>query len=125
MASTSTGSPLRPIIIRAASASSRSCRRSAFARSSRSWSGGVFLKRQQGGMKEWPGVQIIINGARIGASWANWYESNFKCGGQLAADRICVSDLDDKFDQYLASEQPTEPKALAEEIQRGILENYY
>src|SRR5207244_9454214 len=34
----------------------------------------VFLKRQQGGMKEWPGVQIIMNGARIGASWANWYE---------------------------------------------------
>jgi peptide/nickel transport system substrate-binding protein len=85
----------------------------------------VFLKRQQGGMKEWPGVQIIMNGARIGASWANWYESNFKCGGQLAADRICVTDLDAKFDRYLASEQPTERKALAEEIQRGILENYY
>jgi peptide/nickel transport system substrate-binding protein len=85
----------------------------------------VFLKRQQGGMKEWPGVQIIMNGARIGASWANWYESNFKCGGQLAADRICVSDLDAKFDQYLASEEPAQRKALAEEIQRGILENYY
>jgi peptide/nickel transport system substrate-binding protein len=85
----------------------------------------VFLKRQQGGMKEWPGVQIIMNGARIGATWANWYESNFKCGGQLAADRICVGDLDAKFDQYLASEQPTERKALADEIQRGILENYY
>src|SRR6266853_4697135 len=86
---------------------------------------GVFLKRQQGGMKEWPGVQIIMNGARIGASWANWYESNFKCGGQLSADRICVKDLDAKFDRYVASDQPTERKALAEEIQRGILENYY
>jgi hypothetical protein len=31
---------------------------------------GVFLKRQQGGLKEWPGVQIIMNGARIGASRA-------------------------------------------------------
>jgi len=85
----------------------------------------VFLKRQQGGMKEWPGVQIIMNGARIGASWANWYESNFKCGGQLAADRICVSDLDAKFDQYVASDQPAERKTLAEQIQREILENYY
>jgi peptide/nickel transport system substrate-binding protein len=85
----------------------------------------VFLKRQQGGLKEWPGVQIIMNGARIGASWANWYESNFKCGGQLAADRICARDLDAKFDQYLASDQPAERKALAEQIQREILENYY
>jgi ABC-type transport system substrate-binding protein len=86
---------------------------------------GVFLKRQQGGLKEWPGVQIIMNGARIGASWANWYESNFKCGGQLAADRICVRDLDAKFDRYVASDQPAERKALAEQIQREILENYY
>ena len=86
---------------------------------------GVFLKRQQGGLKEWPGVQIIMNGARIGASWANWYESNFKCGGQLSADRICVRELDAKFDKYLASDQPTERKALAEQIQREILENYY
>ncbi len=85
----------------------------------------VFLKRQQGGLKEWPGVQIIMNGARIGASWANWYESNFKCGGQLAADRLCVSDLDAKFDRYVASDQPAERKALAEQIQREILENYY
>jgi ABC-type transport system substrate-binding protein len=86
---------------------------------------GVFLKRQQGGLKEWPGVQIIMNGARIGASWANWYESNFKCGGQLSADRICVRELDAKFDKYLASDQPTERKVLAEQIQREILENYY
>ncbi len=86
---------------------------------------GVFLKRQQGGLKEWPGVQIIMNGARIGASWANWYESNFKCGGQLSADRICVKDLDAKFDRYVASDQPAERKALAEQIQREILENYY
>ena len=85
----------------------------------------VFLKRQQGGLKEWPGVQIIMNGARIGASWANWYESNFKCGGYLAADRVCVADLDAKFDQYLASDVPAERKALAERIQREILENYY
>ena len=85
----------------------------------------VFLKRQQGGLKEWPGVQIIMNGARIGASWANWYESNFKCGGYLAGDRICVGDLDAKFDRYLASDQPAEREAIAEEIQRGILENYY
>ena len=86
---------------------------------------GVFLKRQQGGMKEWPGVQIIMNGARIGATWANWYESNFKCGGYLAADRTCVRDLDAKFEQYMASDQPAARKALAEQIQREILEKYY
>ena len=76
-------------------------------------------------MKEWPGVNIVFAGARIGASWANWYESDFKCGGMLAADEFCVKDLDAKFDQYLASDKPAERKALAEEIQRGILENYY
>jgi ABC-type transport system substrate-binding protein len=86
---------------------------------------GVFLKRQQRGLKEWPGVQIIMNGARVGASWANWYESDFKCGGHLAADRICLRELDVKFDQYLASDQPAERKALAEQIQRETLENYY
>ena len=30
-----------------------------------------------------------------------------------------------KFDQYLASDQPAERKALAEQIQRETLENYY
>ena len=86
---------------------------------------GVYNKRRQGGMKEWPGINILLAGARIGASWANWYESLFKCGGQLSADTICVGDLDAKFDQYVASVKPTERKELAEEIQRGILENYY
>jgi hypothetical protein len=59
-----------------------------------------------------------MNGARVGASWANWYESHFKCGGHLAADRICLRELDVKFDQYLASDQPAERKALAEQIHR-------
>jgi len=45
---------------------------------------GVYNKRRQGGMKEWPGINILLAGARIGASWANWYESLFKCGGQLS-----------------------------------------
>ncbi len=86
---------------------------------------GIFLQRQQGGLKEWPGLQVILNGARIGASWSNWYESNFKCGGFLSKDRICVHELDAKFDQYLKSFDPAERKKLAEEIQRAILENYY
>ena len=85
----------------------------------------VYLKRRQGGMKEWPGVHIIFTGARIGASWANWYESDFKCGGMLSADEFCVKELDAKYEKYLASDQPAERKALAEEIQREILENYY
>jgi ABC-type transport system substrate-binding protein len=56
---------------------------------------GVYNKRRQTGMKEWPGVNIIFAGARIGASWANWYESLFRCGGRLGADAICVKELDD------------------------------
>jgi ABC-type transport system substrate-binding protein len=86
---------------------------------------GSFLQKQQGGLKEWPGVQVILNGARIGASWSNWYESNFRCGGFLAKDRICVADLDAKFEQYLKSFDPAERQKLAEDIQRSILENYY
>jgi ABC-type transport system substrate-binding protein len=86
---------------------------------------GVFLQRLQGGLKDWPGVQIIMNGARIGGSWSNWYESLFKCGGFNAKDMICVKELDDKFDHYQQSVDPEERKQLAGEIQRAILENYY
>ena len=85
----------------------------------------VYTKRRQGGLKEWPGINIIFAGARIGASWANWYESTFKCGGFLSADAFCVSDLDAQYEQYLKSDKPAERKALAEQIQRAILENYY
>ena len=85
----------------------------------------VYTKRREGGLKEWPGVNIVFAGARIGASWANWYEADFKCGGLLSADAFCVDDLDAKYRDYLASEKPAERKALAEAIQRGILENYY
>jgi peptide/nickel transport system substrate-binding protein len=86
---------------------------------------GVFLQKQQAGLKEWPGIQIILNGARIGGSWSNWYESHFKCGGFNSKDRICVQELDTKFDTYLNSYNPDERKELAESIQRAILENYY
>jgi ABC-type transport system substrate-binding protein len=86
---------------------------------------GVFLQRLQGGLKEFPGTQIILHGARIGGSWSFWYEGHFKCGGFNSRDRVCVKDLDGKFDQYERSINPAERKKLAEEIQRGILENYY
>jgi len=85
----------------------------------------VMAKRRQSGMKEWPGVNIIFAGARIGASWANWYEAEFKCGGFVSADAICVGELDTKYDRYLASDSPVKRKALAEEIQGEILDNYY
>jgi peptide/nickel transport system substrate-binding protein len=85
----------------------------------------VYTKRRQGGLKEWPGLNIIMAGARIGATWANWYESAFKCGGFLSADAFCVKDLDAKYERYLTLDKPAERKALAEEIQRAILENYY
>jgi peptide/nickel transport system substrate-binding protein len=86
---------------------------------------GVFLQRNQGGKQIWPGVQIIFQGARIGGTWSNWYESFFKCGGHNSADRICVKELDDKYARYVASHDPQERKRLAEEVQKAILENHY
>ena len=86
---------------------------------------GIYLQRLQGGLKDWPGIQIIFQATRIAGSWSFWYEAFFKCGGFSARDRICVTDLDGKFDQYERSINPVERKKLAEEIQRGILENYY
>ena len=79
----------------------------------------------QGGLKEWPGVQIIFNATRIGGTWSNWYDTMFKCGGFNAKDFFCVKDLDDQFAKYLASYDRDERKQLAEQIQRTILENYY
>ena len=86
---------------------------------------GVFRKKQEGGLKEWPGVQIILNIALVGGTWSNWYESMFKCGGFLGRNRNCVPELDAKFNTYLASYDSGERKDLAYEIQREILENYY
>src|SRR5882724_8875489 len=86
---------------------------------------GIFYQKLQAGLKEWPGRQIILNGARIGGSWANWYEGHFKCGGFNSKDRFCVQELDAKFEHYEKSINPDERQKLAEEVQRGILENYY
>jgi peptide/nickel transport system substrate-binding protein len=86
---------------------------------------GVFLQKLQGGLKEWPGVQIIFNATRMGGTWSNWYEAFFKCGGFSSRDRICVQELDAKFAQYEQSVTPAERQKLAEEIQRSILENLY
>ncbi len=86
---------------------------------------GIFLQRLQSGIKDWPGVQIIMQGSRIAGSWSFWYEAYFKCGGFNSRDRICVKDLDAKFDQYERSINPAERKKIAEVVQRGILENYY
>jgi peptide/nickel transport system substrate-binding protein len=86
---------------------------------------GIFLQRLQGSLKDWPGVQIILNGSRMAGSWSFWYEAFFKCGGFNSRDRICVPELDAKFEQYELSIDPAERRRLAEEIQRGILENLY
>ena len=86
---------------------------------------GVFLKKMQGGVKEWPGTQIVFNATRIGGTWSNWYDSMFRCGGFNSKDFFCVKDLDDQFQKYLDSYDRTERKNLAEQIQRSILENYY
>jgi peptide/nickel transport system substrate-binding protein len=86
---------------------------------------GVYLKKMQGGIREWPGVQIIFNATRIGGTWSNWYDSMFRCGGFNSKDFFCVKELDDQFQKYLNSYDKTERKQLAEHIQRSILENYY
>src|SRR5713226_4098669 len=86
---------------------------------------GVLLQKLQGGLKEWPGVQILFTGTRMGGTWSNWYEAFFKCGGFSGRDRFCVQELDAKFAQYEQSINPDERQKLAEEIQRGILENLY
>jgi peptide/nickel transport system substrate-binding protein len=86
---------------------------------------GVFLKKMQGGLKEWPGVQIIFNVTRIGGIWSNWYDAMFKCGGLQSKDFFCVTALDDKFKKYLALYDRAERKKIAEDIQRTILEEFY
>ena len=86
---------------------------------------GVFLKKMQSGRAQWPGVQIILNAARVGGTWSNWYDSLFKCGGFLSRDFFCIKELDDKFARYDASPDRAQRKILAGEIQRTILENYY
>ena len=86
---------------------------------------GVFLKRLQGGLKQWPGVQIILDAARIGGTWPNWYDSFMRCGGFNGRDRNCVPVLDAKFAKYLSSIDREERRALAFAIQREILENLY
>jgi ABC-type transport system substrate-binding protein len=86
---------------------------------------GVFMKRLQGGLKQWPGVQIILDAARVGGTWSNWYDSFMRCGGFNGRDRNCVPELDAKFAKYLASTDRAARKNLATEIQREILENYY
>ncbi|HVH74976.1 MAG TPA: ABC transporter substrate-binding protein [Stellaceae bacterium] len=86
---------------------------------------GVFLKKIESGLNQWPGTQIILNATRIGGTWSNWYDGMFKCGGFQSKDFFCIKELDDKFAQYLASYDPKERKKLAYEIQRSILENYY
>jgi peptide/nickel transport system substrate-binding protein len=86
---------------------------------------GVYLKRMQAGLKEWPGVQIIMNGTRIGGSWASWYDGLFKCGGVQSRDMICVQGLDDKFARYRTSVDRAEREQLARDIQKAILEEFY
>jgi len=86
---------------------------------------GVFLKRLQGGLKQWPGVQIILDAARVGGTWSNWYDSFMRCGGFNGRDRNCVPELDAKFAKYLSSTDRDERQALAFDIQREILENLY
>ncbi|HXH11012.1 MAG TPA: ABC transporter substrate-binding protein [Alphaproteobacteria bacterium] len=84
---------------------------------------GTFFKNLQGGREAFPGTQILLNISGSPGDWAGRYRAYFQCGG--FSSRTCVKELDAKFEQYERSVDPAERKTLAEEIQRGILENYY
>jgi hypothetical protein len=86
---------------------------------------GVFFQRLQGGLKEFPGVQMILHGVRIAGSWSFWYEGNFKCGGSTRATASASRTSTPSSTSTSGRSIPAERKKLAEEIQRGILENYY
>ena len=62
-------------------------------------SAGVYPKKLQGGLKAWPGVQIMFSATRI--TWSNRTTPASKCGGFNAND-FCVK-LDDPFQKYQAS----------------------
>jgi ABC-type transport system substrate-binding protein len=79
----------------------------------------------EGSLRDWPGVQIIFNAARIGGTWSNWYDTMFKCGGFQSKDFFCVKQLDDTFTKYLTSSDRGERQQLAEQIQRTMLDEYY
>jgi peptide/nickel transport system substrate-binding protein len=84
---------------------------------------GVYLKKMQGGMREWPGTQIIFNATR--RHLVQLVRPMFKCGGFNSKDFFCVKELDDLFSKYLASFDRNERKQMAEQIQQTILEEYY
>ena len=86
---------------------------------------GVFLKKMQGGVKVWPGTQIVFNATRIGGTWSNWYDSMFRCGGFNSKDFFCVRTWMTSSRSTGILYDRTERKKLAEQIQRSILENYY
>ena len=86
---------------------------------------GVYLKKMETGLREWPGVQIIFNVTRIGGTWSNWYDTMFRCGGFQSKDFFCVKSFDDQFQKYQASYNRDERKRLAEQIQTTMLEEYY
>ena len=79
----------------------------------------------EGTLRGWPGVQIILNAARIGGTWSNWYDTMFKCGGFNSKDFFCIKPLDDQFNQYLASDNQKERQQIAYKIQTAMLDEYY
>ena len=84
---------------------------------------GTFFQNLQGGRDAFPGTQILLNISGSPGDWAGRYRAYFACGG--FSSRTCVKELDAKFEQYERSSDAAERQKLAEEIQRGILENYY
>ena len=86
---------------------------------------GVFLKKMQGGVKEWPGIQIVFNATRIGGRGRTGTTRCSAAGASIprifSASRTWTTSSRSTWTLH----DRTERKNLAEQIQRSILENYY
>jgi len=102
--------PLPTFLLTGRASSSRSSVRSVSAAGSRPWSAASSSSASRAASRSFLGPRSILHGVRIAGSWSFWYEGYFKCGGFSSRDRICVKDLDAKFDQYERSSIPRSGK---------------
>src|SRR5258708_29162525 len=86
---------------------------------------GVFLKRLQGGLTQWPGTQVILNGARIGGTLSKWDGTYMKNGGFNSPARTFGPPLDPEICRPLSPPQLDERPRLAHQSHPATLGNYH
>ena len=96
-------------------------------RSCKSMERGVFLKRMEGGLKEWPGVQIIMNATRIGGTLVELVRRRCSNAAASRAKRLLLRHRRSTINSTVPGVVSirAERKKLAEQIQTEILEEYY